>query len=350
MTQFSIKWKPTKAEKKLSSAQKALHQNEDVWFLGPCNNMRPMASQLALTPLRLVALEGSEIAFEARYSEIASLTTNAKWETVNVIRLDGRSMVIKQVPKGDHGAINGCFNLGLSTPPPPELLEAETAAAATPEAVTARRVEKAKALIWAQSTVRGQLSQKASLAVQRQCHVDEQPWLILTSSGGAGTLVAFDDRMVIIKTGGWTSYMAGSLGGERSATFHFTDITGIEYNSGFYSGVLEVLTASYSGSANHDFWRGSGKSRNADADDPWTLSNCLPLTKDEYTEYLPNINELKARISKSKQMTVQVVAPTPQTPAAPGLVDQLEKLADLRNSGVLSEDEFAAAKARLLTS
>ena len=46
-------------------------------------------------------------------------------------------------------------------------------------------------------------------------------------------------------------------------------------------------------------------------------------------------------------------APPPAMTAAPAggnqLADQLLRLADLRNAGVLTDDEFAAAKARLLT-
>ena len=193
----------------------------------------------------------------------------------------------------------------------------------------------------------GKLSRKASEAILRQCHGAEKPWLILTSAGGAGTLTAFDNRLAIIKTGGFTSYMAGSLGGERSATFHFADITGIEFNSGWVNGVLEILTASYSGSTNKDFWRGSNRSRNADSNNPWTLSNCLPLLKSEHNSYLPEINELKARVGKSKQVRVQVAAPQ-VAPNSDGLAEQLQKLGDLHASGVLSAEEFAAAKARLL--
>ena len=142
-------------------------------------------------------------------------------------------------------------------------------------------------------------------------------------------------------------YMAGSLGGERPATFHFADITGIEFNSGWVNGVLEILTASYSGSTNKDFWRGSNRSRNADSNNPWTLSNCLPLLKSEHNSYLPEINELKARVGKSKQVRVQVAAPQ-VAPNSDGLAEQLQKLGDLHASGVLSAEEFAAAKARLL--
>jgi hypothetical protein len=203
------------------------------------------------------------------------------------------------------------------------------------------------AMEWPESTLMvGKLSNKAKAAILRQCHDGEYPWLILTSSGGKGTLTAFEDRLAIIKTGALTSLMAGSLGGERSATFYFTDVTGIEYNSGFVTGVLEVLTASYSGTANKDYWRGSNKSRNADSNDPWTLSNCLPLDKLEYESSLRHLNDLKARVARAKAPVINVI--TQSTTESGGLAEQLEKLAKLHESGVLSADEFAAAKARLL--
>ena len=43
-------------------------------------------------------------------------------------------------------------------------------------------------------------------------------------------------------------------------------------------------------------------------------------------------------------------APAPAAAAAPGddLMDQLERLADLKAEGLLSDEEFAAAKAKLL--
>ncbi|PWH05601.1 hypothetical protein DEO23_12170 [Brachybacterium endophyticum] len=66
------------------------------------------------------------------------------------------------------------------------------------------------------------------------------------------------------------------------------------------------------------------------------------------------MSELRRRISESKRPTVNVTMPSaPQfapTPAAPSddLVSRLAKLAELRDAGVLTEYEFAAAKARLL--
>ena len=140
--------------------------------------------------------------------------------------------------------------------------------------------------------------------------------------------------------------MAGSLGGERVATFHFCDITGIEYNSGLINGVLEILTPSYIGTANRDFWRGSNRSRNADSNDPWTLSNCLPLNKSDYNAALSELSQLRSRVSKSKEVVVNVAAAA--SPSQSGLADEIQRLAELRDAGVLTENEFAEAKRRVL--
>lgn len=199
---------------------------------------------------------------------------------------------------------------------------------------------EAAAALWPNTKVIGSLSKKASSAIGRQCHSDEAPWLILTSAGGAGSLVAFDDRLAIVKTGGMTGLMAGSLGGERTATFHYVDITGIEYNSGIVTGVLQVLTPSYQGTSNNDFWRGTTKSRNADAGDPWTLSNTLPLLKSEHRAAEAELRDLRERIAVAKRPA--------QAQSAGGLAEQIEKLNALRSSGALTDEEFAAAKARLL--
>jgi hypothetical protein len=55
------------------------------------------------------------------------------------------------------------------------------------------------------------------------------------------------------------------------------------------------------------------------------------------------------RISNLEQ---QPAAPVPAqavpTQAAPSMADQLNQLADLHNQGMLNDDEFAAAKAKLL--
>ena len=46
----------------------------------------------------------------------------------------------------------------------------------------------------------------------------------------------------------------------------------------------------------------------------------------------------------------QEQAPPPEPAAGPSMMDQLTQLADLHKQGILSDDEFAAAKAKLLGS
>jgi membrane protease subunit (stomatin/prohibitin family) len=49
-----------------------------------------------------------------------------------------------------------------------------------------------------------------------------------------------------------------------------------------------------------------------------------------------------------QQQPQQQPAPAPAAPASSATVDQLKQLADLHQQGVLTDSEFAAAKAKLL--
>ena len=51
--------------------------------------------------------------------------------------------------------------------------------------------------------------------------------------------------------------------------------------------------------------------------------------------------------AQQAQQAQQAPVPAPRA-AGPSMADQLNQLADLHNQGLLSEDEFAAAKAKLL--
>lgn len=174
---------------------------------------------------------------------------------------------------------------------------------------------------------------------------EEKPLFIISTylSAMAGSLVAMDDRCILIKSGVLGGLMSGSLGGARVSTFYYRDITGIEYNSGMLNGVVEILTASYNGSANKDFWKGTNKSRNADSNDPWTLSNTLPLPKAEYSIAKTQFDRLRGLISESKGSN-SVRVPIQDK----SLADEIEKLSSLLAKGLIDEDEFKEAKRKIL--
>ncbi len=48
------------------------------------------------------------------------------------------------------------------------------------------------------------------------------------------------------------------------------------------------------------------------------------------------------------QQQPQAVQAAPPPPAAPSTIDQLKELGELKNQGILTEEEFAAQKAKLL--
>ena len=54
------------------------------------------------------------------------------------------------------------------------------------------------------------------------------------------------------------------------------------------------------------------------------------------------------RISNLEQQNAAPAQPTVPAQAGPSMGDQLNQLADLHKQGVLSDDEFAAAKTKLL--
>ncbi|WP_227487961.1 SHOCT domain-containing protein [Brachybacterium subflavum] len=218
------------------------------------------------------------------------------------------------------------------------------------EALKARAATKT----WPNTRLPNGPPNKASgLTILQHCHDSEEPWFILTSFM-AGCMACFDDRLMIVKGGNMQGYMAGTMFGSRSTTFYYHDINAIEFNKQLLGSVLEVLTSSYQGTANHDYWRGSNSSRNADAGSPWTLSNTLPINNSEYTSARAEMSELRQRIAAAKQTSVNITMPagmpTPPPPAAPAddLVSRLAKLGELRDAGVLTDEEFQTAKTRLL--
>lgn len=324
---------------------------ERVTMLVKTNLMRPTCDAVAITTARVAAFWGSEVAKtgprrEVRADSIRGAVVRKKMgsPTLYVTNADGDELSFGPIPAADIDVALAAVQTLASSGMPPELAEAADAAARA-----ARQQDEVKqhdARSWQAVEVIGQQpSEKAWKVLADHSNPGETPWFAI-GAGIQGVFAAFEDRCMIVKTGAMTSLMTGSFGGGRVTTFHYGEITGIEYNSGIMTGVLEVLTPSYQGSANKDFWRGSTKSRNSDSNDPWTLSNCLPMAKPIYQQALPRLNAMRAKIAESKRPTVVVNAATQSSGG--GLAEELTKLAALRDQGVLEESEFLAAKTAAL--
>lgn len=356
MPLYPANWSPKKQDKKAAEARRWLVPGETVLYQFQANSSRPMATDVVVTDARVFTYAINQFCRAVLVTDITDV--DARGSTIRIETAAGDPLRLTSVNPKFFAEAADAIRHACDVQAPKEVTdELARHAVAVAEGEERQRARRAAADLpasvrWSSCTVLGSPSKKATQAIQRLCLDSEEPWLVLAPGPGAGVLAAFGDRLAIVKTGTLTSFMAGSFLGERSTTFYFRDITAVEYNSGFATGVLEVLTASYQGSANKDFWRGTLKSRNADANDPFTMSNTLPLARSDYMKWAAHLQELRARISASKQAPAPVAptrAPAPASTSAPGnLADDLAKLATLRESGVLTDEEFAAAKARLL--
>lgn len=192
------------------------------------------------------------------------------------------------------------------------------------------------------NTAWDQLHKRVRNAILENLSKVELPRLIIDADR-EGSIVGMNDRLLVIKYG----YHSGVTGGSRVTSMYYSDITGIEYNSGFVEGVLEILTPSYDGSDNKDFWRGQGlpgegSDRNSNANDPRTLSNTIPMMKSDYQDAKPLLDELRKLIRSAK-------AGEPGQGATPvSIADEIAKLGELLNQGLITQDEFESSKRKLL--
>ena len=350
VVEFGTKVAEDKGRRLASALSAGLAPDEDVWLIVRANSVKPMMDHIVVTSARVMGVMSTDATMRKKQmfsddfrGESVGMSATA-WRMLTLISQDGTMVKFgdltqkRDVPRvlqvlahlREHG--DGARARQYDT-------ESEQQAAMD----SASFLDDATVI--SNQIVGGEVSKKALEQIRKHARAGERPWFVL-SSGTGGVLAAFDDRLLIIKTGALTSMMAGSLGGGRTTTFEFAHVTGIEYNAGMLSGVLEVLTPSYQGTANKDFWRGTTRSRNADSNDPYTLSNTLPLDRATYARAQDSLNELRRRIAESGRHTVVVQQSAPATTSS--VAQELSDLAELHRTGVLSDEEFADAKAAVL--
>jgi hypothetical protein len=152
-------------------------------------------------------------------------------------------------------------------------------------------------------------------------------------------LVAYADRMVLAKKG----IGAGSFGGGRATTFVYRNVTGVQVNTGIVTGTIVIAAPGFNNSPG-DFWASHSGTRASSNDNPHHLPNVLPITKGGLRKYAVDI----ARIQELVREAQQAPAPPAPAPAAVDIADQLAGLTRLHDTGALTDEEFAAAKKRLI--
>jgi hypothetical protein len=169
---------------------------------------------------------------------------------------------------------------------------------------------------------------------------------------GTGTtaIVGTDRRAFIFKKG----MLAGATFGHKLASFAYESIVGVELHGGALTGAV-VIHVPGAASVSTSYWQNA-------KDDAHKAYNAIPISR-PYAEAQEGVSVLRALIadhSSRRHPTAQPapdadVQPSPEATAIaaqvaqPDVFDQLRKLAELRDAGIVTAEEFDAKKTELLS-
>jgi hypothetical protein len=177
------------------------------------------------------------------------------------------------------------------------------------------------------------LSDKVRREVEQHVSPHEQVLFCLRGSL-SHSLIALDDRLLIVKRG----FHAGTTFGSLVTTFYYQDVTGIQLHTFFVSGWIEVSSPSFQGRER----KRNRHPRTSDRD-PYKLPNCVPISKRRVDAYQAAMGRLRERIAFCKRYGRVASEPPP-------VLGSLERIADLHRAGALSEPEYERLKKVLLDS
>ena len=160
---------------------------------------------------------------------------------------------------------------------------------------------------------------------------DERVEVVIVGASGQ-VIVGTQTRAFVIKPG----FLAGATFGAEITSWSYTHIAGVQVHKGMMTGSVVIQGPGQTGQAG-GYWRQGDT-------DSHKAQNAIPIAGSWDT--------VNAGVARLRHLIAEAHAPSP-APAAAGegtisIADELVKLASLRDSGVLSDDEFELAKGRLL--
>jgi hypothetical protein len=139
-------------------------------------------------------------------------------------------------------------------------------------------------------------------------------------------LVLTDKRLYILKWG----YMVGSTFGGRCLGFHFNDIMGVELRKGFLTGIVEILTPATQNT--HKSYWGKGENSAIMSD------NAVSFARDKFSKFQEAVAVVREVINQGRTGKASKISD----------YDELEKLAQMKDKGVITKVEFEAKKKQIL--
>jgi hypothetical protein len=114
--ELGFKIKADKADKLIAKIQDRLGEEEVVTFLARCNNLRPLLDTIMLTNERLLGVSGSDIRYEVSHAAVLDVVADAKRDRITLYRSDGTEVTFKMVKVEDHRPLVSALNAARSVP------------------------------------------------------------------------------------------------------------------------------------------------------------------------------------------------------------------------------------------
>jgi len=178
------------------------------------------------------------------------------------------------------------------------------------------------------------LPQKTRAAIDASLAEDEVVKVVIKGVKDC-VIVGTDRRAFLFKRG----MLAGATFGHKLASFDYLNISGVEVHGGMQSGAV-ILHVPGAISAGTSYW-GQGK------DDPWKAYNAIPILR-PYQPIEEAAAKLRGLISRHQNKVPSTGAKEKDDAGSTDTLNALKQLGELRDSGVLTTDEFEAKKTELL--
>jgi hypothetical protein len=132
-------------------------------------------------------------------------------------------------------------------------------------------------------------------------------------------------------------FQAGQTFGGKCVAFEFPTVTGVQIKKHATSALVEVLTPATQDNRKLSYWAGRGNKNSAlEAD------NAVTFPRSAFSTFQEAVNLTRARLAQSHTNGRSTTIGQADIP------EQIRKLAELRDSGVLTNGEFEAKKSELL--
>ncbi len=170
------------------------------------------------------------------------------------------------------------------------------------------------------------LGKRGEKLLAQNLEAGEQVQAKLKGDFGQGFVVT-NKRVLVIKYG----FQSGSTFGGKCISYVYSNITGLHINKQALKAMVQVLTPATQANVKLSYWGSRGSQNNAvESDYAVTFSSAsVPLFQEA------------VRLAREHM-------DSGSNNSATSDLDQLEKLADLKTKGIISEQEFAAKKQQLL--